>query len=249
VQAADSGESAAKSLKNKTVFLRQMYAEDDLTFDPQGNATGKATSGSFYLSAVRVDKVHLSNAQVALEGHRQLMISPLKANAQSSGDIHFLEIAAISIVMQRDKEHLEALSLALQKIFALSIDAELADKSPEQKQALLESAASLQPPSDLPKTGVYKVGGDIAAPKLIQAVDPEFSDKARLKKFGGICVISFIVDASGFPTHLRVQQSTGMIEQDEKVIEAVSQYIFEPATIQGKPVPVQTSAEVAYRIY
>jgi protein TonB len=36
---------------------------------------------------------------------------------------------------------------------------------------------------------------------------------------------------------------------DEKAVEAVKQYKFKPATLQGKPVPVEVNIEVNFRIY
>ena len=36
---------------------------------------------------------------------------------------------------------------------------------------------------------------------------------------------------------------------DPKTVEAVRQYRFEPSTFNGKPVPVELSVEVNFRIY
>jgi TonB family protein len=36
---------------------------------------------------------------------------------------------------------------------------------------------------------------------------------------------------------------------DEQALAAVTQYKFKPATLQGKPVPVEVSIEVNFRIY
>jgi len=36
---------------------------------------------------------------------------------------------------------------------------------------------------------------------------------------------------------------------DEKAVEAVKQYKFKPATLQGKAVPVEVNIEVNFRIY
>jgi periplasmic protein TonB len=36
---------------------------------------------------------------------------------------------------------------------------------------------------------------------------------------------------------------------DENAIKAVKEYSFEPAEFQGKPVPVETTVEIDYRIY
>lgn len=36
---------------------------------------------------------------------------------------------------------------------------------------------------------------------------------------------------------------------DEKAVAAVKQYKFKPATLQGRPVPVEVNVEVDFRIY
>jgi periplasmic protein TonB len=96
--------------------------------------------------------------------------------------------------------------------------------------------------------GYYHVGGGVAAPQLIYAVDPEFSDEARRAKFQGVCVVSLVVDAKGNPQRVQVIRHLGM-GLDQKAISAVKQYKFKPATLQGRPVPVEVNVEVNFRIY
>jgi periplasmic protein TonB len=96
--------------------------------------------------------------------------------------------------------------------------------------------------------GLYHVGGGVSAPQLVFAPDPEFSDEARRAKYQGVCVVSLIVDAQGNPQRVQVVRHLGM-GLDEKAVEAVRQYKFKPATLQGKPVPVEVNIEVNFRIY
>ncbi len=96
--------------------------------------------------------------------------------------------------------------------------------------------------------GLYHVGGGVSAPQLIFAPDPEFSDEARRAKYQGVCVVSLIVDSQGNPQRVQVVRHLGM-GLDEKAVEAVKQYRFKPATLQGKPVPVEVNIEVNFRIY
>lgn len=96
--------------------------------------------------------------------------------------------------------------------------------------------------------GLYHVGGGVSAPQLVYSVDPEFSDEARRAKYQGVCVVSLIVDAQGNPQRVAVVRHLGM-GLDEKAVEAVKQYKFKPATLQGKPVPVEVNIEVNFRIY
>jgi TonB family protein len=95
---------------------------------------------------------------------------------------------------------------------------------------------------------VYQVGGGVAAPKVIYAVDPEFSDEARRAKFQGVCVVTLIVDAQGNPQRVHAVGHLGM-GLDEKAVAAVKQYKFKPAILAGRPVPVEVNVEVDFRIY
>jgi TonB family protein len=94
----------------------------------------------------------------------------------------------------------------------------------------------------------YHVGGDVSAPKLIFAPDPEFTEKARKAKYQGVCVISLIVDAQGKPQRVQVVRHLGM-GLDKKAVEAVKQYTFKPAMRFGEPVPVEVNIEVNFRFY
>jgi bla regulator protein BlaR1 len=95
---------------------------------------------------------------------------------------------------------------------------------------------------------IYHVGGDVTAPKLVYAPDPEFTERARRAKYQGVCVISTVIDAQGNPTLVQVVRRLGM-GLDMKAVEAVKQYKFEPGTRLGKPVAVGVHIEVNFRLY
>jgi len=96
--------------------------------------------------------------------------------------------------------------------------------------------------------GVFRVGGGVSAPKATYAPDPEYSEEARKAKYQGTCAVSLIVGPDGKPRDIRVARSLGL-GLDEKAIEAVNQWKFEPAMKDGKPVAVAISVEVTFRLY
>jgi periplasmic protein TonB len=96
--------------------------------------------------------------------------------------------------------------------------------------------------------GVFKVGGGVQAPRAIETPDPEYSEEARKAKFQGTVVLWLIVDQTGHPHDIRVSRSVGM-GLDQKAIEAVRRWRFEPATKDGQPVAVQINVEVNFRLY
>ena len=96
--------------------------------------------------------------------------------------------------------------------------------------------------------GAFKVGGGVSAPKAIYAPDPEYSEEARKAKYQGTCVLWLIVGPDGRARDIRVARTLGL-GLDEKAMEAVKTWKFEPAMKDGKPVAVQINVEVTFRLY
>lgn len=110
-------------------------------------------------------------------------------------------------------------------------------------------------PKDGPGFGPYDQGivfspgrGGVTAPRPIYAPDPDYSDGARRAKLQGVVILWMVVGADGRPRNIRVQQQLGM-GLDEKALEAVSQWRFQAATLNGQPVAVQINVEVSFRLY
>jgi protein TonB len=96
--------------------------------------------------------------------------------------------------------------------------------------------------------GVYRVGGGVSAPRTIYSPDPEYSEEARKAKYQGTVVLWLVVDSSGRPRDIRVVRTLGL-GLDQKAIEAVSTWKFEPARKDGRPVAVQVNVEVDFRLF
>jgi protein TonB len=96
--------------------------------------------------------------------------------------------------------------------------------------------------------GVFRVGGGVSAPRPIYDPDPDYSEEARHAKHQGTVLLWVIVGPDGRPRDIRVQRSLGM-GLDEKAIEAVRQWKFEPSMKDGHPVAVQVNIEVSFRLY
>ena len=96
--------------------------------------------------------------------------------------------------------------------------------------------------------GAYRVGGGVSAPRAIYSPDPEFSEEARKAKYQGTVVLWVIVGTDGRTHDLRVVRSLGL-GLDEKAIEAIRQWRFEPGRKDGMAVAVQVNVEVTFRLY
>ncbi|HEY6301793.1 MAG TPA: energy transducer TonB [Terriglobales bacterium] len=96
--------------------------------------------------------------------------------------------------------------------------------------------------------GVFRVGNGVSAPKAIYTPEPEFSEEARKAKYQGVCVVWLVVGPDGRPRDIQVHRTLGL-GLDEKAVEAVKTWRFEPAMKDGKPVSAQISVEVTFRLY
>jgi TonB family protein len=94
----------------------------------------------------------------------------------------------------------------------------------------------------------YKVGGGVKPPRLIYSPEPPFSEKARAAGYQGVCTLSLVVGTDGIPRNLKVVNSLGM-GLDEKAMETVSKWKFQPATKDGNPVAVPIEVEVDFHLY
>lgn len=67
-------------------------------------------------------------------------------------------------------------------------------------------------------------------------------------KYQGTVVLWLVVGPDGKPHDIRVQQSLGM-GLDEKAIEAIRRWKFEPGRKDGIAVAVQVDVEVTFHLY
>jgi TonB family protein len=95
--------------------------------------------------------------------------------------------------------------------------------------------------------GVYRPGGSVAAPSLLQKVEPEYSEEARMAKLAGSVVVGGEVGPDGFAHNLRIMRGLGL-GLDQKAIDAIQQWRFNPGTKDGQPVSVMVNIEVNFRL-
>ena len=89
---------------------------------------------------------------------------------------------------------------------------------------------------------------DVTPPHTTYTPEPEYSDKARKKRIQGVVVLSVTVGADGLPHDIKVDKGIGY-GLDEKAIEAVSRWKFDPARKDGQPIDKEIKVEVQFRLY
>lgn len=96
--------------------------------------------------------------------------------------------------------------------------------------------------------GVFRVGGGVSAPKPLSTPDPEYSEEARKAKYQGTCVLNLIVGPDGRTSNIHIARTLGL-GLDEKAIEAVKGWTFQPAMKDGRPVAVAVTVQVEFHLY
>lgn len=94
----------------------------------------------------------------------------------------------------------------------------------------------------------YIQPGKIQVPQATYAPDPEYSEAARVAKDNGTVVLGVILGSDGIPGDIWVIRKLGL-GLDQKAIEAVRRWRFQPAMRDGKPIPVLLAVEVNFHIH
>ena len=108
--------------------------------------------------------------------------------------------------------------------------------------------AAQEPGISAPEGGpVYRVENGITPPHAIVSPDPVYAEEAQREHVEGTVILWLIIDEHGLPHDIKVARSAGH-GLDEKAIEAVRQWRFDPARKDGNPVAVQINIEVKFRL-
>jgi TonB family protein len=93
----------------------------------------------------------------------------------------------------------------------------------------------------------FRVGSGVTAPRLISKQEPEYSEQARKARIQGTVVVSFIINADGRPDDIVVTLPLGE-GLDEKAVEAVKKWRFQPGEKDGHPARILTVVEINFRL-
>ena len=107
-------------------------------------------------------------------------------------------------------------------------------------EMFIRLASEVTPPT------VFKARKGISPPKPISTPDPEYSAEARRAYYEGTVVLGMVVEADGRPYSIKVLRSL-KYGLDEKAIEGVKKWRFQPAMKDNVPVAVHVTVEVGFR--
>jgi len=95
---------------------------------------------------------------------------------------------------------------------------------------------------------IYKVGDGITAPKVLSKIDPQYTPEARADKVSGTVTLMMVIGDNGIARDITVEQGIGS-GLDEKAVEAIQQWLFQPGMKDGHPVSVRATIEVNFKLF
>jgi TonB family protein len=232
-------------LKNKPLYLRGCWNNDNLHFDYDGKLVSKAGRVTITLCGFDLNQVHLDGNKLVLKGVRVgLVLADDKQKRVELEEPMHIEIDAPS-----------------SGDYAPALDAIFADNPADmvpllpfywqryaQKSFLPPQAAStvqtLKLPTDTPPK---HIGGRVQPPRLLRGVEPDFTMAARASKYGGKVLVNLWIEPDGSISHLSLVRPIGM-GLDESALAAVQKYQFAPATQDGNPIRVELNLEVNFQL-
>ena len=242
----------ASTLKDKPLYLRGRWSEDNLHFDGNGNLLSKSVQTSFTLSGVRVDSIKRKDGLLELKAHRvgvelvQDLPRRVRLDEQITIDVEVpvsgdFGTAMVAIFTPNLEDLLTDLPEAWQPFAAKY---QHAGAKPYVQSARWTEAKEIS--KGLPQ----RMGSPSAVsfPKLIKQVDPRFTNAARTVQYKGETSLSVLVGAGGLPVEVHIDQPIGL-GLDDAAVTAVMGYRFRPAERDGVAVPVLMQVAVTFETH
>lgn len=85
-------------------------------------------------------------------------------------------------------------------------------------------------------------------PVAVLMIEPSYSEEARREKFQGTVVLKAVVNEKGLPTEIAILGRPLGFGLDEKAIEALNQWRFRPAYIDGEPCKAPIRVEMNFKL-
>lgn len=90
------------------------------------------------------------------------------------------------------------------------------------------------------------VGGEVKSARLLHSVPPVYPPLARSQRVSGDVRIDALVDATGHVTTMKIVSGPVLLHQAAK--DALHQWRYQPAMLDGKPVPMHLTVTVQFRL-
>jgi TonB family protein len=94
---------------------------------------------------------------------------------------------------------------------------------------------------------IYTMADGVNSPRVLYKEDPQYTEQARADKVEGFVHLNVVIGTDGLAHDVSVVKSIGA-GLDEKAIEAITKWRFQPGTLKGEPVAVRASIDVNFRL-
>jgi TonB family protein len=259
---------------DKVLTLRHFYTGDHLRFSSDGKLRGDAPIGPWTLDGqIEIRDVRMKGRVLEINGRRIELLFDQK-NDQKNLSNHSpkpLDLLTtldnysgkerevlekylqqrevnIEIEMPSRKASKEEIASAIHSVFLLPGEP-MIEVVPDFWRAYFADVEgkTYEPPLSLGT--VYPVEPHvISAPRTVNSPAPEYSDEARRAGLQGSAILWLVVDATGAPRDVQIQRPLGL-GLDEKAVETIRTWTFEPGKKDGQPVAVKITIEVSFRLY
>jgi protein TonB len=95
--------------------------------------------------------------------------------------------------------------------------------------------------------GVFRAGSGVEPPRVIREMKADYPDEARRRRIEGEVVIALVVRRDGSVGDARIVRRLNAA-LDERALQAVRQWQFEPGKYHGEPVDVAVEVAVEFRL-
>ena len=90
------------------------------------------------------------------------------------------------------------------------------------------------------------VGGDVKPARLLSSVAPAYPQMARNQRVSGDVKIDALIDASGRVSTMKIISGPALLHQAAQ--DAVRQWKYQPATLNGQPAPMHLTVTVQFKL-
>lgn len=98
-----------------------------------------------------------------------------------------------------------------------------------------------------PNKTVYRVGGNVKAPREIKVVEPTYPPLARAGQVEGVVVIDAIINERGDVAEAHAVSGSGLLIP--AALKAVIQWKYEPTYLDGTPVAIRMEVRVNFHLH
>jgi len=254
---------------DKVLTLRHFYAGDHLRFRADGALRGSAPVGPWTLDGqIEIKDVHYRGRLLEITARRiELVFDPKNLVNHSPKPVDLLATldsysgklrevlekylqqkeVTIEIELPNRKASPEEISSAMHSVFFFPGDS-MIDAVPSFWRAYFTDSEgkTYEPPASLGT--VYRAEGRVSAPRALKSPPPEYSEEGRRARCEGAVVLWLVVDSTGVPRDLQIQKPLGL-GLDEKAVEKIGNWTFEPARKDGQPVAVKINVEASFHLF